>query len=89
MNNESHTEYLYAIRHKPTKKWVKFGNHNTELFVSTIELVDFKECYGDYSQEHMEKFLKKSAFNDTPNYGNDNFLEFEFVKIKTTYTIGE
>jgi hypothetical protein len=22
-----------------------------------------------------------------PNYGNENFLEFELVKLKTTYTI--
>ena len=34
----------------------------------------------------METFLKRSVFNKTPNYGSDNFLEFEFVKVKATYT---
>jgi hypothetical protein len=27
--------------------------------------------------------------NKTPNYGNDNFLEFEVVKVKAAYTIEE
>jgi len=89
MNNEIHTETKYAIRHKPTKKWVQFRNEDFEFFVTTIELVDFKDCLIVGNKDYLEMFLKRSAFNKTPNYGSDNFLEFEFVKIKTTYTIEE
>jgi hypothetical protein len=77
----------YAIRHIPTQKWVWFGNEEIEVTVSTIILVDFKECLISDSKGYLEMFLRTSVFNKTPNYGNDNFLEFEFVKIKTTYTI--
>jgi hypothetical protein len=87
MNKETFTEYKYAIRHKPTKKWVNFGNHDLELTVTIIELVDFKDCLIVGNKNYLELFLKRSAFNNTPNYGNENFLEFELVKVLTTYTI--
>ena len=86
-SKETFTKYQYAIYHKPTKKWVSFGNDELELTVSTIELVDFKDCLIVAYKYYLEMFLKKSAFNNTPNYGNENFLEFELVKIKTTHTI--
>jgi hypothetical protein len=89
MNKETFEEYRYAIRHKPTKKWVVFRNDDLELTVTLIELVDFKDCIISPTKGILEKFLKMSAFNNTPNYGNENFLEFELVKIKTTYTIEE
>jgi hypothetical protein len=81
------TETKYAIRHKPTQKWVQFGNDDLELTVTTIELVDFKDCFINGNKDLTETFLKRSVFNKTPNYGSDNFLEFEFVKVKATYTI--
>ena len=89
MNNETFTVYKYAIRHKPTKKWVWFGNDEIELTVSNILLVDFKDCLISDSKGYLEMFLRTSAFNNTPNYGSDNFLEFDFVKVKATYTIEE
>jgi len=86
--NETFEEYKYAIRHKPTKKWVKFQNDELELTATTIKLVDFKDCLiSSATKDILETFLKMSAFNNTPNYGKENFLEFELVKIKTTYTI--
>jgi hypothetical protein len=88
MNVETHTEYKYAIRHKPTQKWVQFGNDDS-LFMATIELVDFKDCFINGNKDFMETFLKRSGFNNTPNYGNDNFLEFELVKVKAAYTTEE
>ena len=87
MKNESFCEHCYAIRHNPTKKWVGFVNDDLELTVTCIELVDFKNCLITATKDILEKFLKASVFNNTPNYGNENFLEFELVKIKTTYTI--
>lgn len=87
MENNTFTEYKYAIYHKPTKKWVRFGNHDLELTVSTIELVDFKDCLIVGNKNYLEMFLKRSALDNTPNYGNENFLEFELVKVKTTYTM--
>ena len=86
-NKETFTELKYAIYHKSTQKWVSFGNHDLELTVSTIELVDFKDCLIVGNKNYLEMFLKRSSFNNTPNYGNENFLEFELVKIKTTHTI--
>ena len=89
MNNETFTEYKYAIRHKPTQKWVQFGNDDLELTATIIELVEFKDCFINGNKDFMETFLKRSVFNKTPNYGSDNFLEFEFIKVKATYTIEE
>ena len=89
MNNETFTETKYAIRHKPTQKWVQFAQTDFEFFVTTIELVDFKDCLFVGNKDYLEMFLKRSVFNNTPNYGSDNFLEFELVKIKATYTIEE
>ena len=89
MNNETHTEYKYAIYHKPTQKWVQFAQTDFEFFVTTIELVDFKDCLFVGNKDYLEMFLKRSTFNNASNYGKDNFLEFEFVKVKTTYTIEE
>lgn len=87
MNKETFTEYKYAIRHKPTQKWVNFKNDDLELTATAIELVDFKFCLIVAARDYLELFLKKSSFNNNPNYGNENFLEFELVKVKTTYTI--
>ena len=93
MNNiiseETFTEYKYAIRHKPTQKWVQFINDDLELTVTIIELVGFKDCFINGNKYFMETFLKRSVFNNTPNYGIENYLEFEFVKVKATYTIEE
>jgi hypothetical protein len=86
-NKETFEEYKYAIRHKPTQKWVSFGNDDLELTVTIIELVNFKDCLIVGNKDYLEMFLKRSVFNNTPNYGNENFLEFELVKVKTTYTI--
>ena len=88
MNNETFTEYKYAILHNPTQKWVQFGNDDS-LFMTIIELVDFKDCFINGNKDFMEAFLKRSGFNNTPNYGNDNFLEFELVKVKAAYTTEE
>lgn len=91
MNNiiseETFTEYKYVIYHKPTKKWVWFGNEEIEITVSSIILVDFKDCLILSNKSFLIELLKKSAYNKIPNYGNENFLEFELVKVKTTYTI--
>jgi hypothetical protein len=84
---ETFEEYKYAIRHKPTQKWVNFKNDDLEITATTIELVDFKDSLISANRVILETFLKMSSFNNTPNYGNENFLEFELVKIKTTYTI--
>lgn len=86
-NNETFYEYKYALRHKPTNKWVEFENDELELTVTVITLVDFRHCTISRTKGYLESFLMSSVFNGVPNYGNENFLEFELVKIKTTYTI--
>jgi len=87
MKNNTFYEYKYTLRHKPTNKWVNFENDELELTVSLITLVDFKHCTISRTKGYLESFLVSSVFNGVPNYGKDNFLEFELVKIKTTYTI--
>jgi hypothetical protein len=89
MNNKTFTEYKYAIYHKPSQKWVVFDNDDLELTVTIIKLVDFKDSFINGNKYFMETFLKRSVFNGTSNYANENFLEFEFVKVKATYTIEE
>jgi hypothetical protein len=86
VNNETFTEYKYAIYHKPTQKWVQFENDDL-IFATVIKFVDFKDCFINGNKDYLEKFLKRSIFNNNPNYCKDNFLEFEFVKIKAIYTI--
>lgn len=85
MNNETFTEYKHAIYHKSTQKWVQFRNDDLELTATIIDLVEFKDCFINGNKNFMETFLKRSIFNNTPNYGKDNFLEFEFVNVKATY----
>ena len=85
--NETFYEHMYALRHKPTKKWVEFENDELELTVNVITLVDFKHCTISRTKGYLESFLMSSVFNGVPNYGKENFLEFELVKLKTTYTI--
>jgi hypothetical protein len=87
MENNTFYEYRYALHHKPTNKWVNFENDELELTVSLITLVDFKHCTISRTKGYLESFLMSSVFNGLPNYGNENFLEFELVKIKTTYTV--
>ncbi len=86
-NEEIFEELRYALRHKPTKKWVEFENDESELTVTVITLVDFKHCTISRTKGYLETFLRCSIFNGMPNYGNENFLEFEIVKLKTAYTI--
>lgn len=86
INKETFTVYKYGIYHKPTQKWVQLGNDALEFTATVIELVDFKDCFINENKNFMETFLKRSVFNNTPNYGSDNFLEFEFVKVKAVYT---
>jgi hypothetical protein len=87
--NETFHEYRYALRHKPTKKWVEFENDELELTITVITLVDFKHCTISRTKGYLESFLISSIFNGVPNYGKDNFLEFELVKLKCSYTIEE
>jgi len=87
MENNTFYEYRYALRHKPTNKWVNFENDELELTVSLITLVNFKHCTISRTKGYLESFLMSSVFNGVPNYGKENFLEFELVKVKTTYTI--
>jgi hypothetical protein len=83
MNNETFTETKYAIRHKPTQKWVHFIRDVLDLTKTNIELVDFKNCLISQSKSILEKFLKRKEINKILNYGNYNFSEFEILDIKT------
>ena len=87
METETFFEYRYALRHKPTKQWVLFENDELELEVAVIKLTDFKHCTISRTKDYIKSILLRSYFNSTVNYGTKNFLEFELVKIKTTYTI--
>lgn len=101
MNNETY-EYNYAVRHKPTGKWLEFENDELELTVIVMTLVDFKNCTISKNKKWLDFALRSAVFNGEgvpnlekkvfkgiPNYGHENFLEFEIVKLKTTYTIEE
>jgi hypothetical protein len=87
MSEETFDEYRYAFFHKPTKKWIDFVNDDLELSVVLMKLVDFKDCTILKVKNNLETFLRISVFNGMPNYGNENFLEFELIKIKCSYTI--
>ena len=81
MNNETFTETKYAIRHKPTQKWVHFIRDVLDLTKTNIELVDFKHCLISPSKGILEKFLKRKELNKVLNYGNYNSSEFEILNV--------
>lgn len=85
--DETFSERRYALRHKPTKKWVSFKNDDLELTATHITLVNLHHSTISGTKDLLEAFLKRSFFKGTPNYGNENFLEFEVVKLKAIYTI--
>lgn len=87
MINETFSEYKYAAFHRPTKQWVRFDNDDLELTATIIKLVTFKNSTISRTKGYLESLIMSSHFNNTPNYGMQNFLEFELVKVKTTYTI--
>jgi hypothetical protein len=87
MNNYS--EIQYAVKHKPTNKWCLFKNDEIELSVITMELVDFKYCTKMRNNNKLTVFLKSAVYGNTTNYGLYNFLEFELVKVKVSYSIEE
>ena len=68
----------YACYHKPTKTWVYFKNNKKEE--SLICLCLKVDATAFSTKEEAEDTLKRSSFNDIPNYGFDNFLEFEVKK---------
>jgi hypothetical protein len=86
MNNYS--EIQYAMKHKPTKKWCLFKNDEL-ISVITIELVDFKYCTKMRNYNKLTVFLKSAFYGNIANYGMYNFLEFEIVKVKVSYSIEE
>jgi hypothetical protein len=42
MNEEKFFEYRYALRHKPTKKWVEFENDEIDDFTHYLETLNKK-----------------------------------------------
>jgi len=80
-------EIQYAVKHKPTKKWCLFENDDIELTTITMKLVNFSNCTIMKNEEKLIFFLKSSFFNNTLNYGMQNFLEFELVNVKVSYSI--
>jgi hypothetical protein len=82
-------EIQYAVKHKPTKKWCLFKNDDTELTTITMKLVDFPKSTIIKNKDKLIFFLKSAFFNDTMNYGMQNFLEFELVDVKVSYSVEE
>ena len=80
-------EIQYAVKHKPTKTWCLFENEEIELSTITMKLVEFPNCTISYNKDKLIFFLKSSFFNNTLNYGMQNFLEFELVNVKVSYSI--
>lgn len=80
-------DYRYAAFHKPTKSWVLFENRDWEMNVVNMKLVEFKDCSILKLKDNIETILKASNYNGTKNYGNENFLEFDIVKIKCLFTL--
>jgi hypothetical protein len=85
MNNETQIEYKKAIRHKPTQKWVGFGNDDSELSVRIIELVNFEDCFISSSRGYLDVLLTTSAFNGTSNYGVENYLDTNHTFVKAIF----
>jgi hypothetical protein len=82
-------EIQYAVKHKPTKKWCLFANDEIELNIITMKLVDFNDSTIMKSKDKLIFFLKSAFYGKTTNYGTHNFLEFEIINVKVSYSIEE
>jgi hypothetical protein len=65
---------LYAIKHKPTNTWVYFKQNMICLCLKI-------DCTTSSDYEYLENLLLSGSFNGIPNYGADNFLEFDIKAI--------
>jgi len=72
----------FALRHKPTKKWVTL-KHGT-----FIEFTD-NVCDATLSPigPQLEDTLKHCSLDGNMYYGRENFLEFKLEKVNIQYTI--
>ena len=72
----------FAIKHKPTKKWVKLKNGVEITLIDDI-------CYATLSDigPLLLENIKNCSYEHNNFYGRENFLEFELEKINIKYTI--
>lgn len=74
----------YGVFHKPTKTWVYFREMKDKFGIvgeTIICLCQKLDATDSESPDHLKNLLLNGNFNNTPNYGRDNFLEFEIKEI--------
>jgi hypothetical protein len=77
-------EPKYAVYHKPTKLWVYFRYHKDKFGIigQTTICLSLKCDATVYNcKETLENYIKIGEFNGDPNYGKNNFLEFQIKKL--------
>ena len=73
----------YGVYHKPTKLWVYFREHkdNSGVVEKTTICLCLKNDATSYSKEYLKTLVLVGEFNSDPNYGQNNFLEFQIKKL--------
>ena len=70
----------FACYHKPTKCWVFFREDKQGIPMICLCLKPSATTFEN--KKEVEDLLKKSSFNDSENYGAENFLEFQIKTVK-------
>jgi hypothetical protein len=63
----------FSYKHKPTKLWVRFNKTTVELTPTQKDATQSPNPY------ELKKALLNAQFQNSKNYGKENFLEFELT----------
>jgi hypothetical protein len=77
----------YVVLHTPTKQWVKFERDQEYDRLNVIVLTENFVEAEKFSFPILAKTKLQNSYMFDQKYGRQNFLEFEVVEFKTTYTI--
>jgi hypothetical protein len=80
MENNRVKDKKYGVYHKPTKLWVFFRETKNKQSVM-ICLALKPDATINSSKQVLRDLLLKGEFNSVPDYGKNNFLEFQIKVI--------
>lgn len=86
-NNFQYSTVSYAIFHKPTSQWVQLKQDDEYPHLRAILFMDSFEEADKFNSELIAKLKLQEGYVSQRRYGKTNFLEFDVLKFKTTYTL--
>lgn len=86
-NNFQYSTVSYAIFHKPTNHWVKLEQDSDHPHLDSIVLMNSFENADKFASKMLAELKLQNSYMVQDIYGKTNFLEFDVLKFKTTYTL--